>query len=74
VNRIITWADAFGIWHASVPTSPSERRDARRAIMAELLERAPRDTRASDISLTVEREGYASGSLCKRVIYRERVA
>jgi len=34
-----TWADGFGVWHASVPISGSPMRDAltaRKAILAEL--------------------------------------
>jgi hypothetical protein len=37
------WADGFGRWHASVPLSGSQQKDARLArklILAELIERA----------------------------------
>ena len=37
-----TWADGFGVWHASVPISGSPQRDvmlARKAILAELEQR-----------------------------------
>lgn len=37
---IRTWADGYGIWHASVPGTPDQTEAlARRAIRAELLER-----------------------------------
>ncbi len=41
-TRVHTWADGFGIWHASVPLTASPKQDAqkaRRAIIAELRER-----------------------------------
>ena len=39
MNKITTWADGFGIWHASVPLSGSRHKDAmtaRKAIRDEL--------------------------------------
>ena len=43
-DKITTWADGFGVWHASVPLSGSRHRDAmaaRRAILAEITDRGP---------------------------------
>jgi len=42
MDKVQTWVDGFGRWHASVPLSSSRARDAataRRAIQAELMER-----------------------------------
>ena len=42
MNKITTWADGFGIWHASVPLSGSRHKDAmtaRKAIRDELTAR-----------------------------------
>lgn len=55
--KVTTWADGFGIWHASVPLSGSRHKDAltaRRAIIAELEQReAP--YRAVRLQVTRER-------------------
>lgn len=40
MNKVTTWADGFGIWHASVPLSGSRHKDAmtaRKAIRDELV-------------------------------------
>lgn len=63
-----TWADGFGIWHASVPAGPDAARHAKRAIYGELVARGEI---ASSNALRVERVGYVSGSLATRVEYRE---
>ena len=42
MNKVTTWADGLGIWHASVPLSGSRHKDAlaaRKAIRAELTAR-----------------------------------
>lgn len=54
--KITTWADGYGVWHASVPLSGSRHKDAlaaRRAILAELRERGHIDPSA--IRVTRER-------------------
>lgn len=56
--RSTTWADGFGRWHAAVPFTGSRARDAaaaRRLIMAELVERAPRNAPAPVFRITRER-------------------
>lgn len=68
-NNPTTWADGFGVWHASVPMSGSRRRDAmaaRKAIMAELEERYAPNYDPSTLHVT--REHVTNHGT---VIYRE---
>lgn len=39
MSDIHTWADGYGLWHASVPDVPNAARTAKRAIMRKLRER-----------------------------------
>lgn len=70
--RITTWADGFGVWHASVPISDSRQRDAmtaRKAIHAELKLRYEAWNRPYDPStLHVTRERVTNHGT---VIYKE---
>ena len=55
MNKVVTWADGFGIWHASVPLSGSRHKDAlaaRKAIRDELTARGV----SPDYPLKVTRE------------------
>ena len=55
MNKVTTWADGFGIWHASVPLSGSRHKDAltaRKAIRDELTARGV----SLDYALKVTRE------------------
>lgn len=57
MNKVTTWADGFGRWHASVPLSDSRQRDAmtaRRAILAELEERYAPNFDPRNFSVTRE--------------------
>ena len=53
--KITTWADGFGIWHASVPLSGSRHKDAMTARKAILKELAARNV-SDDYRLRVTRE------------------
>jgi hypothetical protein len=56
MENVKVWADGFGRWHASVPLMGSASKEAvaaRRAILAELRLRAPRDAK---LVLRVTRE------------------
>lgn len=35
-QNIVTWADGYGVWHASVPVDTDSERRAREAILDEL--------------------------------------
>lgn len=39
MSDIHTWADGYGLWHASVPMTPDAAKVAKRAIVAELRQR-----------------------------------
>lgn len=57
-DRVTTWADGFGVWHASVPLVGNrwrEARQARQAILAELTEREARTFDPQAIHVTRER-------------------
>lgn len=67
---VTTWADAFGVWHASVPLTGSPRRDAdtaRAAIRAELVAREAPTWDPSIIGVTRERVTQHGTA-----VYRER--
>lgn len=70
--NVTTWADGFGIWHASVPLSGSPQRDAmaaRKAILAELRMRYEAWNRPLDASAVhVTRERVTNHGTA---IYRE---
>lgn len=69
-NNPTTWADGFGVWHASVPLSGSPRRDAmaaREAIRTELEARYAPNYDPSTLHVTRERI-----TLHGTVVYRER--
>lgn len=71
-NNPTTWADGYGIWHASVPITGSRHADAmaaRKAIMAEILARSPRGTESCDVRLSVTREHVTNHGT---VVYKER--
>lgn len=70
--NVTTWADGFGVWHASVPITDSRQRDAmaaRKAILAELKLRYDAWNRTLDPStLHVTREHITNHGT---VVYRE---
>lgn len=52
MSDITTWADGFGIWHATVPLTGDSAKVARRAILDELRQRGS----VSASRVKVERE------------------
>lgn len=69
-HRVTTWADGFGVWHASVPTTDNPNHAAhvaRAAIKAELLARAPRGATLRPIRLIREEVASCGGA----VTYKE---
>lgn len=57
-ENVMTWADAFGVWYASVPLSGSRAKDAaqaRKLIRAELEERYAPNYDPSTLHVTRDR-------------------
>lgn len=57
MENVTTWADGFGVWHASVPLTDGRQRDAmtaRKAIQAELEERYAPNYDPSTLHVTRE--------------------
>jgi hypothetical protein len=70
MGAIVTWADGYGRWHASVPLSDSQNADARRArvaILAELEQRSGRHWDPGAVHIT----RYAVDYTANTAKYRE---
>lgn len=82
-NRIETWADGFGVWHAKVHlaiATPSDtlnidsvRRVARRAIRSEIEARAPR-TGLGDyrVKIEIDKTHLGADNRFYSITFRER--
>lgn len=68
MSAVQTWADGFGIWHASVPLSDSRMRDALTARKAILEEIVSREAPYRSVRLKVTRERVTGHGT---VVYRE---
>lgn len=62
----VVWVDSDDRWHASVPVTPRAAHVARAAIRAAWKADGTVPPRRPVI---LTRDGYASGSLCTRVVY-----
>ena len=69
--QITTWADGFGVWHASVPLTGSPQHDAsvaRRALREELALREGRNYDPRRIGVTRERVTNHGTAVYREVI------
>lgn len=70
LDRPLTWANGFGVWHAAVVPGPTAQRRARGAIRRELLDRD--EIRSAGYRVRVElAPEFAQNRTDGRVVYRE---